>query len=55
MAMIHITAPEDAKQLESLLRAELDCPNEIMHVELNPGLAIHAGAGLVGVVYTVGE
>ena len=55
MSMIHITAPEDAKELESLLRAELDCPDEIMHVELNPGLAIHAGAGLVGVVFRAGK
>ena len=55
MSMIHITAPEDAKELEALLRAELDCPDEIMHIELNPGLAVHAGAGLVGVVYTVGR
>jgi len=55
MAMIHITASEDAGELESLLRAELDCPEEIMRVELNPGLAIHAGAGLAGVVFTTGK
>ena len=55
MAMIHITAPEDAGQLESLLRAELDCPDEVMHIELNSGLAVHAGAGLVGVVFTTGK
>jgi fatty acid-binding protein DegV len=55
MAMIHIAAPDDAKDFESLLRVELDCPNEIMHVELNPGLAVHAGAGLVGVVFTIGK
>lgn len=55
MAMIHITASQDAGELESLLRTELDCPEEIMHVELNPGLAIHAGAGLAGVVFTTGK
>jgi len=55
MAMIHVTAREDATQLEALLRAELDCPDEIMHVELNPGLSVHAGAGLVGVVFTAGK
>jgi len=55
MAMIHITAPEDAKELEALLRDELDCPEEILHVELNPGLAVHAGAGMVGVVFTAGK
>lgn len=55
MAMAHIIAPEDARELEVLLRAELDCPDEIMHAELNPGLAIHAGAGMVGVVFTTGK
>ncbi len=55
MAMVHITAPEDAKELEALLRARLDCPKEIIHIELNPGLAIHAGAGMVGVVFAIGK
>jgi len=55
MAMVHITAPEDARELEVLLRARLDCPKEIMHIELNPGLAIHAGAGMVGVVFVIGK
>ena len=51
--MVHITAPEDARELEALLRTKLDYPGEIAHIELNPGLAIHAGAGMVGVVFTV--
>jgi DegV family protein with EDD domain len=55
MAMIHVTAPEDARQLESMLRAELDCPEEMLFSELNPGLSIHAGAGLVGVVFVIGK
>jgi DegV family protein with EDD domain len=53
VAMVHITAPEDARELEALLRTKLDYPGEIAHIELNPGLAIHAGAGMVGVVFTV--
>jgi DegV family protein with EDD domain len=55
MAMIHVTAREDAQQLESMLRAALDCPAEIMIGSMNPGLSIHAGAGLVGVVFVVGK
>lgn len=55
MAMIHVTAPEDARQLESMLRTELDCPAEMLFNELNPGLSVHAGAGLVGVVFVVGK
>ncbi|MBN1453875.1 MAG: DegV family protein [Anaerolineales bacterium] len=55
MAMIHVTAPQDARQLESMLRAGLDCPEEMLFSELNPGLSVHAGAGLVGVVFVVGK
>ena len=55
MAMIHVTAPDDARQLETLLRAELDCPEQMLFSELNPGLSVHAGAGLVGVVFVVGK
>jgi DegV family protein with EDD domain len=55
MAMIHVTAPEDARQLEAMLRAKLDCPKEMLIGDMNPGLSIHAGAGLVGVVFVVGR
>ncbi len=55
MAMIHVTAPEDAQQLESMLRTKLDCPPEMLFSELNPGLSVHAGAGLVGVVFVVSK
>jgi DegV family protein with EDD domain len=55
MAIIHVTAPEDARQLEAMLRAKLDCPKEILIGDMNPGLSIHAGAGLVGVVFVVGK
>jgi len=55
MAMIHVNAPEDARQLESMLRAKLDCPAELLVCEMNPGLSIHAGAGLVGVVFVTRE
>ena len=55
LAMGHITAPEDASKLEALLRMSLDCPDDVSYFELNPGLAIHAGAGMVGVVFTTGK
>jgi len=55
MTMLHVTASDDARQLESMLRAQLDCPAEIIFGELNPGLAIHAGAGLVGVAFVTGK
>lgn len=55
MAMIHIAAEENAKELEALLRSEIDCPEDLLYLELNPGLAVHSGAGLVGVVVTLGK
>ncbi len=55
MAMVHIAALEDAQQLEALLRAQIDCPDEILYGELNPGIAIHAGVGFVGVVFVTGK
>ena len=50
IAILHVNAPESARQFELLVRAALDCPAEIRHVEMTPGLSIHTGAGLVGVV-----
>jgi DegV family protein with EDD domain len=50
IAILHVNAPEAASQFELLVRAALDCPPEIRHVEMTPGWSIHTGAGLVGVV-----
>ena len=51
MAIIHVKALEAAQQFEKLVQAALPCPAEIMYAEMNPGLSIHSGAGLVGVVF----
>ena len=50
IAILHINAPEAACQFELQVRAALPCPPEMRHVEMTPGLSIHTGAGLVGVV-----
>jgi len=50
LVILHVNAPEAAGQFELQLRAALPCPPEIPHVEMTPGLSIHTGAGLVGVV-----
>ena len=55
LAMTHIAALEDAKSLEGLLRAEIEFPDDILYSELNPGLAVHAGAGMVGVAFVTGK
>jgi len=53
MSILHVAAPDDAHEFETLLRSGLDCPEEILTVELNPGLSVHTGSGLVGVGFIV--
>ena len=50
LAILNVNALEAAKQFELQVRAAIDCPAEILHVEMTPGLSIHTGAGLVGIV-----
>jgi DegV family protein with EDD domain len=55
MAIIHVKADEDAHKFEKLVQAAMKCPQDIMYAEMNPGLSIHSGAGLVGVVFVTKE
>lgn len=50
MCIVHVNVPEAASQFEKILRTQLKCPYEISISELGPGLSIHSGVGLVGVV-----
>jgi DegV family protein with EDD domain len=50
LAVLHVNASEAAGQFEIQLRSALPWSKEIPHVEMTPGLSIHTGAGLVGVV-----
>ncbi len=55
MTILHVNALEKAREFEKLLRIAMACPTEIMYAEMNPGLSIHSGAGLVGVVFVTKE
>jgi DegV family protein with EDD domain len=50
MAILHVAVPAEARAFEVELRAALPCPPTIIHAELTPGLSVHTGAGMLGVV-----
>jgi DegV family protein with EDD domain len=52
IAIVHVDALDDAKEFEKRLRVAVpSCPDEIMVTELNPGMSIHTGRGMVGVSF----
>jgi DegV family protein with EDD domain len=55
MYIIHVDAARDALQFQTQVRASLPCPEEIGMAELTPGLSVHSGAGLVGLVVVAAE
>jgi DegV family protein with EDD domain len=55
LCILHVNVPEAASQFALQLRIAMPCPKEIRHVEMTPGLSIHTGAGLVGVVLVTKE
>lgn len=54
MAVLHVNVPEEAKAFEAQLRVALPCPDEIVITEMSAGLAVHTGAGLLGVAVVTG-
>ena len=55
LAIIHVNVPAQAHEFEAQLRASLPYTGEVVYAELTPGLSVHAGAGLVGLVMVTGQ
>jgi DegV family protein with EDD domain len=53
MCILHVNAPQMAREFENEIRSRLQCPKEILFVEVTPGLSVHSGAGMVGTVFVV--
>ncbi|HEX7620534.1 MAG TPA: DegV family protein [Anaerolineales bacterium] len=51
MAVLNVKATAAARHFQTLLHASLPCPDEIIFAEINPGLSVHTGAGMVAVVF----
>ena len=55
MAVLNVNSPAAGRQFETLLRQALPCPEEITFVDVNPGLSIHTGVGMVAVVFVTAK
>jgi len=51
LALVHTCDPAGAQELRQQLCAALECPEQVVTVEFNPGLSVHTGAGLVGAAF----
>ena len=55
LAVIHVNDLDGARELEKLLRETIQCPAEVLTLEFTPGLSVHAGSGVVGLVVLTAE
>ncbi len=53
MCILHVNAPQMAREFEAEIRNRMHCPEEILMAEVTPGLSVHSGAGMVGTVFVV--
>lgn len=50
LSVFHSNDLRGAEEMETLVRQALPCPEKIIIADFTPGLSVHAGSGLVGVV-----
>jgi DegV family protein with EDD domain len=55
LAVVHVDAPEEARRFAGQLRDRFPCPEEIVIASVTPGLSVHTGAGVVGVIALAAE
>ncbi len=55
MAVLNVNAADGARSFQALLQAALPCPEEITFTDVNPGLSVHTGAGMVAVVFVLAK
>ncbi len=55
MGVVHVSARERAEEFAEMLRAEVNCPDDILIADLTAGLSVHSGAGMVGVGFVMAE
>jgi DegV family protein with EDD domain len=53
MCVLHVDAQSMAKQFKSEIASCMHCPQDILFVEVTPGLSVHSGAGMVGTVFVI--
>lgn len=54
-AILHVAVPEDAERLRAQVANALPGAREAVIAELTPGLSVHGGPGMVGIVAVAGE
>jgi DegV family protein with EDD domain len=53
MCILHVNAQAMAQQFKTEIANRMHCPQEILFVEVTPGLSVHSGAGMVGTVFVL--
>jgi DegV family protein with EDD domain len=55
LAIIHVNVPQEAHRFRTQVLSALPYNGEVIIAEMTPGLSVHSGAGMVGVVAVAAE